>query len=282
MNQYRLGINLDLRFSEYSLSQMLMAVKKAGFHAFFVSWDDKEGVTEQCRELADLAKKEDMIFYGIHAPMSGVDHLWEEHEQTEYILQKLIQCVHLCAELDIPIMIIHPYIGFDREYVPTKQGIENYRRIVREAERYDVKLAFENVEGEVYLAEIMKCLGDSPAVGLCWDTGHAQCYNEGHDIPGLYANGKLFFTHLNDNLGQTGTTKTWKDDAHLPPYDGIVNWNDVMRRLKKAGYDSDVLMFELTAKSKPERNTHEKYRSMSMQEFVNEAYRRAKRVSEEQ
>ncbi len=283
MKHYRLGINLDLKLDGEirTWEERLLAAKRAGFEAFFVCWDDQEGISEQCRALAALAKQEHMIFHGIHAPWVGVDTLWEPEEKTEYVVQKQIDCVRLCAELNVPTMIIHPYIGFDREYRPTKEGIQNYARIVAVAEELGVKLAFENVEGEVYLAEIFKQLGDSPAVGLCWDTGHAQCYNEGRDIPGLYANGKLFFTHFNDNLGRTGEGYTWKDDAHLLPYDGIVNWNGVMKRLEKAGYEGDVLMFELTAKSKPGRETHKKYEGMSFEEFIAECYARAKRVAEE-
>ncbi len=280
MKNYKLGINLDLGF-DVDMSTSLHAAKKAGFEAFFITW--RKGKSDLCRELASLARKEGMIFQSIHAPWDGFDKLWEkEDEEAEKILAEQMECIRLCKEVEVPLMIIHPYVGF-HEYVVTEVGIKNFAKLVKVAEECGVDLAFENVEGEVFLAEIIKRLGDSPRVGLCWDSGHEQCYNYGHDIPGSYANGKLFGTHFNDSLGITDINNvTWLDDVHLLPYDGINDWKGIMERLKKAGFDRDILTFELTIHSKPGKNTHDKYAAWSLQEYMNQAYARAKRVVEEQ
>ncbi len=276
--RYKLGINLDLGF-DVSMEESLLAAKAAGFEAFFVTW--KPDRSDTCRALASLAKTENMIFQSIHAPWDGFQKLWYPDGDTDRVVESTIECVRLCHELKVPLMIIHPFVGFDREYIATEEGVRNFAKIVAVAEELGVNLAFENLEGEPYLAAIMEQLGNSPRVGFCWDTGHEQCYNRGKKMPELYANGKLFGTHLNDNLGVTGEKLTWHDDAHLLPYDGIVDWHGVMERLQKAGFKEEILTFELTRNNKPDRHTHDKYANWDLQEFMNQAYARAKKVASE-
>ena len=90
---------------------------------------------------------------------------------------------------------------------------------------------------------------------------------------------RLFTTHLNDNFGMTGSELTWHDDAHLPPFDGIVDWKGTANRLKKAGYKG-MLVFELITKNKPNRHTHDAIEKMTYPEFAKMAYERAARFGE--
>ena len=94
-------------------------------------------------------------------------------------------------------------------------------------------------------------------------------------IRGKYAD-KLICTHLNDNMGQTGDSITWLDDSHLLPFDGVADWNKIAERLNKAGYKGD-LTFELTSKSKPERNTHDRYADLDFTGFAALALEKAKK-----
>ena len=54
----------------------------------------------------------------------------------------------------ISIMVVHPYKGFNIE-PPTEIGFERFGRLIEEAAKVDVKIAFENVEGEEYLKALM-------------------------------------------------------------------------------------------------------------------------------
>ena len=49
--------------------------------------------------------------------------------------------------------------------------------------------------------------------------------------------------------------------------------------IKSAGYEG-ILTFELTTKSKPQRNTHDIYAHMTPEEYLAEVYKRAVRVAE--
>ena len=47
--------------------------------------------------------------------------LWEPSEETADMLAELIECLRACAENDVPLMVAHPYIGFER-HDPTPEG----------------------------------------------------------------------------------------------------------------------------------------------------------------
>ena len=116
-------------------------------------------------------------------------------------------------------------------------------------------------------------------VGFCIDTGHEMCYNFSRDLIGKYGE-YLIATHLNDNMGITNPPEiTFLDDAHLLPFDGIADWNGIADRLNKCGYDG-MLTFELNAKGRKGECPNRIYDSLSFEEYVNEAYRRAVKFRE--
>lgn len=255
--------------------KQLELFKNAGFDAFFSEWSYNSDI-KKWRETADSLGLE---FQSIHAPYYNCDKLWQTGEKAAEATNELIDCLRACAEIRVPIMVTHAFIGFD-SHTPTKEGLENYGKVVSAAEALGVKLAFENTEGEEYLAALFEKFGDSEAVGLCWDTGHELCYNHGKDIPGLYGK-KLFCTHLNDNLGirDYDGRITYIDDLHLLPFDGIADWNDIASRLRRANFDG-ILTFELNTGSKPGRHENDCYKRMPIEEYIAEAYKRACRVAQ--
>ncbi len=250
----------------------LALIKNAGFSATFFEWD-KTNTTAWMRE----ADKLGLFVQSIHAPFCNSDGcpvsaLWQAGEAGIAAANRLIECVKDCADHGIPVMVIHPFIGF-KDHTPTAIGLENYARVVEAAEKHSVKLGFENVEGEEYLAALMEHFWDSPACGFCLDTGHELCYNGGKDMLALYGD-KLCHTHFNDNLGVYDPSLTWENDLHLVPGDGIVDFAGVMTRIEKTPYDGPIL-FELTLTNKPGRGDHDRYRAMGAEGFYRFAYERA-------
>ena len=250
--------------------------KEVGFEAFFAEWRHGEDVSEFVR----LSKELDIEFQSIHAPFGGCADLWGEGtlEEAKEALDELIECVHVCADAQVPIMVSHAYIGFEN-HNPTDTGLENYGKLIREAEKCGIKIAFENTEGEEYLAAIMSTFKDSPCVGFCWDTGHEMCYNYSKDMLALYGD-KLICTHLNDNLGikDYNGKITYIDDLHLLPFDGIADWDNIAQRLNRCGF-SDTLTFELSTVSKPGRHENDVYGKMDFKDYLSLCYERACKVA---
>jgi len=269
---FKLCIDVSSGFG-LSVEDAVPVIKSVGFDGCFTGWSEQADV---CKWAEDIDKA-GLIYQSIHSPFNKVNTLWEEGDAGEAYTDMLIKCVNDCNRASVPVMVVHPIIGMDR-HNPTDLGIKRFSRLVEAAEKTNVKLAFENVEGAEYLEKIMKNLGGSSAVGFCWDTGHEMCYNYSNDMPALYGD-KLVATHFNDNLGMTDKNNmTWLDDAHLMPFDGVADWKGIMQRIKRHGYEGP-LTFELTRNSKPGKNTHDIYAHLSYEEFLALAYDKARKVA---
>lgn len=270
-NKLCLGLleSLDLSFEE-----QIRLMKKTGFEAFFIGWNrelDMESVMAAARE-------EGMILQSIHAPYIKMADMWKETENTQNAIDELIACLADCQKYGAPIMVVHAFIGFEN-HEPTEFGLKSFEKVVCAAKEMGIKVAFENTEGEEYLAALMEYFEKDENVGFCWDTGHEMCYNYSKDMLALYGD-RLLCTHLNDNLGIRDYEGkiTWIDDLHLLPFDGAADWADIAARLNRHGYDG-ILTFELTTKSKPGRHENDVYGRMDPEEYITNAYIRACRVA---
>lgn len=260
--------------SKISQKDQIALFRKIGFEGFFSGWNGVGSVAEFRRE----ADRVGNFYQSIHAPFGRAADMWKKSSASEAALDELTDCLHDCAEYDVPLMIVHTFIGFN-DHDPTPEGVENFKRLAEEAELLGIKLGFENTEGEEYLDAVISGLADYDSVGFCWDTGHELCYNRGRDMMKLYGD-RIVGTHLNDNLGirDLGGNITWHDDLHLLPFDGIADWNDIVSRLNKYHFDGP-LTFELTPKSKPGRHENDPYDMMPIELYYTEAYKHACRVA---
>lgn len=272
MKQYLLGINVGAGYAMPE-TELIRTVASVGFDACFVNWTT-ELPLEAC---AEQIAKSGLIFQSIHGPFRKVETLWEEGDEGESYTDVMISCLRDCHRFDVPVMIVHPIKGMDK-HTPNELGISRFARLIEEAEKTNVKLAFENVEGIEYLDAIMDRFGDFSSVGFCWDTGHEMCYNFSEDVMAKYGD-KLIATHFNDNLGmEDPNVVTWRDDLHLLPFDGTADWQGIMNRVARHGYEG-ILTFELTIKNKPDKHYHDAYATWSAEEFYARAYERARRVA---
>lgn len=256
------------------ICEQIKLFRDTGFEGYFVNWSPETDISA-IRSYGDSLG---MIFQSIHAPFGRAYDMWCEGEESEHAVSELLDCLDDCAENDVPVMVCHAIIGFDK-HEPNEVGINNYRRIVERARELGVKIAFENTEGEEYLAALMNAFSDYENVGFCWDTGHEMCYNHSRDMMSLYGD-RIICTHLNDNLGikrYDGET-IWTDDLHLLPFDGIGDWRDIVGRLNRYGYDG-ILTFELNKLGKPDRHENDIYADMSIERYVAQAYCRACKVA---
>ena len=120
------------------------------------------------------------------------------------------------------------------------------------AEERGVLIAMENLDrfeplGNIIDLPKMVEMADSPAVGYCFDSGHAHC--AGSDLVKWIEimGDKLFTTHFHDNhgpneevLNTTGLLAPKGIDEHLPPGFGTTHWVDVIKTLWKIGYSHPV------------------------------------------
>lgn len=254
--------------------EQIRLFKIVGFDGFFCEY-------ESGKDLVSLKEYADSIgikFQSVHAPFSNMASMWFENEKTAAAQEELLSCVKEAFRAKVPIVVMHAFCGVNNHNVTT-YGIERFRTVVDFAEKLNVKIAFENTEGEEYLAALMEAFKNKKHVGFCIDTGHEMCYNHSKDMLSLYGD-RLFCTHLNDNFGISDYNGdiTWLDDLHLLPFDGIADWKGIVKRLNSCGYNGE-LTFELNKKSKPGRHENDGYSQMNLLLFLTEAYKRAKKVA---
>lgn len=272
MNNYKLGIHVFAHSPKHSLCDQIDMIARVGWDGITMKWDP-----ERTDEAVACAARNRLYFQSLHAPFGQVNAMWDEGEAGEAMMARLTGCLEDCARYDIPVMVIHSFIGFDVPYVPTQTGLDRFGRIIEMAEKKGVRLAFENVEGEEYLDAIMRTYGHLDTVGFCLDTGHQMCYNHNRDFLSEYGH-KLIHTHLNDNLGQRGERITTRDDLHLTMGDGIADWARIMADIRRTGY-RDMLICELSITNKPQGHELDRYVAMSREEFYAYALAAAKRVT---
>lgn len=264
----KLILGLGMGLSLYETEQTAL-IKRRGFDGVFSVWKDDDDFNKQ---VATAIKEQNLFYHSIHAPFSNVHHLWESKDEGDREVKQQIRCLEDAARFGVDLVIMHTIIGMDR-HTPTQLGVERYAEIFDSAKRLGVRVALENTEGEEYLETLMEAFSHDRNVGFCIDTGHEMCYNGCRDMVGKYGH-RLFSTHLNDNMGQTGEALTWHDDAHMLPFDGIADWHKIVARLEAVDYRGD-LTFELTAKSKPSRHCNDRYTAMSPEEYIAETYQKA-------
>ncbi len=257
-------------------TEQVRMMQNAGFEAFFIDDCNRHAPVEV---LVTLAKELGMEIPSYHAPFTKSYDLWQATEKGDAAKDELLECLEVCAKHEIPVMVTHAFIGYDDSLVSTQAGIEHYGAVADRAAELGITLALENTEGDEYLAILMDEFKDKKSVGFCWDTGHELCYNYSKDMAALYGN-RLVCTHLNDNLGVSDYSgvRTWHDDLHLLPFDGVTDWDSVAKRLALANY-SAPLSFELSIRSKPDRFDNDAYQLMKPELYFAAAYNRACKVA---
>ncbi len=274
MWKQKLGLGI-LELPGMSVEEEIRAIGAAGFEAFFTGWTMGDPV----ERWAAVGRECGLIYQSIHAPFGRAADLWHADEaKGEAAVRELCACLDACRAAGVPLMIAHAFIGFT-EHCPTPIGIARFERVVCHAEACGVKIALENTEGIEYLTALLDAFAHRDAVGFCWDSGHEMCYNYSEDLLARWGD-RLLATHINDNLGirDHAGQITWIDDLHLLPFDGIADWPANMRRLAAANAP-EILTFELSVRSKPDRRENHPYAAMDPADYLAACYIRACRVA---
>lgn len=128
------------------------------------------------------------------------------------------------------ILVVHPSIpGGDIGGKRTFLFIDSMNRILEEIPD-TVRIAIENTTTSSGTASATMELARSfppERVGVCIDVGHANVI-ESPAFALVATNSRLINIHGSDNHGSS--------DDHLPPGDGTVNWNRIIRTLTGLGY----------------------------------------------
>ena len=196
----------------------------------------------------ELIHKHGLSVSQAHAPWRWPkDNDPEERIRWLAAMKKAISGAH---KLECPRFVVHPLMP----YMDTAEGKDEVwamnevfiAELADYASRYGITVCVENLPFPLYplttveqVCELVDKL-NRENLKVCLDTGHAAIFfgkNVGDAV--RYIGNRLEAIHVHDNMG--------KEDEHLIPGDGIIDWDGFCTALKEIGFGG-VISLETSAK----------------------------------
>ena len=249
-----------------SLTERHRLIRQSGFDGVMLLWSDE--YDSNYRDFPSLSRKAGLIVENIHLPFKNMNHLWEDNLDGEELTKIFLQNIDDCAEHEIPTVVMHSSYG---EASPVNEiGLKRFDKLIERAEQRNVNIALENMCEASQLLQTAELLEycDSPYLGFCFDSGHHNIRKSQKpecDLLTRFGH-RLKALHLHDNNGIT--TGKYEDDMHLLPFDGNIDWSEIMKKIKDSGYSGAITLEAVNIR----------YEDISVEEFLCEAYKRAKKL----
>lgn len=256
-----ISTSINVCFGQGSVRGQMKRIYAAGFTAMDINFSDWVELTHEGRYFPySEAVWEDWIGeiklfsedYGIrlnqaHGPLFNI---FDEGARGDHLRRMCEKSLLAAARLGIPWVVFHAGTGKGDFSSPEHiQSLKEANRrffdpLAELAEKERVGIALENMsdrfaakDGGMYCARLEDLLGladsfQSPYVGICWDTGHAHLQGEVQSRCIEEIGARLKALHLQDSDGLS--------DQHTAPYYGTIDWNDVIKGLRKIDYKGDL------------------------------------------
>lgn len=239
------------------LDERIKMIKNSGFNNVTLWWAEDE--FEKQSDQLKILEKYNVTADNAHLPYAKCNDLWMPKGHNENYVNETITALRECSECGISTVVFHVSTS---KITPvfSEVGLDRLIRIVDAAEKYNVRIAFENLRMPKYLEYIISNIS-SDKVGVCYDSGHNNYCYPAESIIRKY-NDKIFAVHLHDNFGRS--------DEHLIPFDGIAPWEEITSAIADSGFESISL----------EIHKYSRYDNVSCESFLEKAYIAAERLKE--
>ena len=236
------------------------AICKAGFKNVFVQYYHREDIDYDELEVIDYCKKCGLNIIFCHLGYKYINDIWIEGEVGDKLTQSYMDDLDVLKERGIHQAMMHLTTRIDVPmYNPV--GLARIQKIVNHAKELGMKLGLENTRYQGYLEYVLGAIQDE-TVGLCMDAGHIHVHF--HDEFNYeFFKDRYYMIHLHDNHANY--------DEHLLPFDGTIDWEFVMRKLKENHYDGPITL-ELCYRNE--------YMKESIEDFYKEGYQRGLKLAE--
>src|SRR5215207_1718397 len=248
----RFGISTHLFHDQRLSRDHLTQIAAHGFEAVEVfatrSHFDYHDVAA-IAQLQEWLKETGLELHGIHAPIvdrMGAGDQWGEPisnavgdtARRQAAVREADAALNIARLIPANVFVVH--LG-----TPASQGGENNRAaafrsiedICRLAEPLGIRVALEVIPNPLSdaasLVAMLERDLDFPRTGICFDFGHAFLLGDVPDAIETVAE-HLITTHVHDNRG--------RQDEHLVPFEGKINWDMALMAMQKVGYDGTYLM----------------------------------------
>lgn len=204
--------------------------------------------------LAEWLDDTRLTLHSLHAPIARdyVKGSWKDgltlaaadESQRKAAVEETLATLDVAAAVRYSTLVLHggvpePHGGAaDNHLASLVRSLEELSPV---AQRYGVRLAVEVIPNALStpsaLVDLIESDIDADNLGICMDVGHARLMGDVIDAIET-CSGHLITTHLHDNRG--------RNDDHLVPGKGVIDWDATLLALQKIGYD-EVWMLELAA-----------------------------------
>jgi sugar phosphate isomerase/epimerase len=205
----------------------LHAIRRHGFDAVMFFLFEDASVFEAVKG----AKEAHLNVLNAHLPYRNINSLWENTPAGDEYMSILLSLIGDAGVAGIDTLVIHPSDG-DHPPLPSAVGTERFRRLTEAAAKRDIVLALENVRVREHFDHLLTKISDRH-LQVCYDAGHHHCSSDDREILLRYK-GRIRAVHLHDNDG--------KEDQHLIPFQGTIDWSREMRLLRESSYNGALAL----------------------------------------
>ncbi len=249
------GLSTHLYHAEALGPAQLDAMAAAGFTAVevFATRSHLDYHAPQSgHELARWCADAGLRLHSVHAPITEFlrGSSWGPpfstasagHAHRTRTIEECTRALELANAAPYRYLVLH--LGVPDEFAPSSGDnqrdavLRTLDALLPVAERVGVRIAVEVIPNALSTArQLVRLIEDEelPGLGICLDVGHARLQGDVVDALETVA-GYLVTTHIHDNRGRS--------DDHLLPFEGVIDWPELVIALQKVGYDG-TLMFEV-------------------------------------
>lgn len=212
------------------IKQTINSINNTGFKNVFVQWYDEKWDYGQ-EEQVQICKKLGFNIIFAHLGYQNINSIWEEGIEGDKLIQRYQEDIKNCKQNGIPMVVMH-LTSKKQAPMYSEIGLNRIRKITEYAKELNIKVAFENTKIKGYLEYVLENIKDEN-VGICFDSGHYHVHFD-DEFNFEFFKDRIFAVHLHDN--------DKSDDLHLLPFDGTIDWKQVIIKLKECNYNGPITM----------------------------------------
>ena len=254
-----LAVAVQYENKKVSVIETIDAIKKANFKNVFIQWYDNAFWEYSQEKQVEYIKSLGLNIIFAHLGYQNINSIWNEGEEGEALVERYQRNIKECKDNGIDLVVMHLT---SKNVAPkyNELGLDRIKRITDYAKEQGVKVAFENTKIRGYLEYVLGNIKDEH-VGMCFDAGHFHAHFD-DDFNHDFVKNRIFAVHLHDNDKSS--------DQHLLPFDGTLNWNIVVDKLKDCNYSGPVTL-ELCYRNN--------YLEDDVNSFYKEGYNRGEKIN---
>lgn len=251
------GISTHLYHDQRLTRDHLAQIASYGFEAvelFATRSHFDYGDPKSVEQLAGWLSDTGLRLHSIHAPImerhgapdaAGFSTAWADSARRQAAVRETEAALHVLDRIPAGFVVVHlgtPAARAQSGDNSRAAASRSLDEIAAMTEARGARVAVEVIPNDLSSTEALVKLiekeFDGTSIGLCMDFGHAHLLGDVADAIELAAE-HLVTTHVHDNRR--------RQDDHLVPYQGTIDWPAALVTMQKIGYDGTYMLELATA-----------------------------------